>query len=179
MRTRCALTQILVTQHCSMTREFDFYALEDRVLLSADGPDGVETASIEATDLVNALMAQLQATDGQAADIGDPDPLGEESVDSKEYFLSADQLDLNRSVEVIFIDAAVDDAAILLSGLETTNESAQFLVVELSSEADGIVQVSDTLSQLSSVDAIHLVSHGDGTGTVSYTHLTLPTICSV
>ena len=74
------------------------------------------------------------------------------------------RLDLSQPIEVVFVDGGVDDSDTLLGGLRADSSNTQWLVVELSSSEDGITQVTNALSQLSSVDAVHIVSHGNGEG---------------
>ena len=68
-------------------------------------------------------------------------------------------------LEVVFVDSDVDDAGTLLDGLRQGGDSrTQWLIVELSADQDGVQQMTDALSEVSNVDAIHIVSHGDGQG---------------
>ena len=63
------------------------------------------------------------------------------------------------------MDASVEDANTLIEGLRDGGENqTQWLVVELSANEDGVEQITHSLSQLSGVDAIHIVSHGNGQG---------------
>ncbi len=74
-------------------------------------------------------------------------------------------LDPALRLEVVFIDGGVDDAETLLDGLRGNREDhTQWLVLELSADEDGIDQITHALSKLSGVDAVHILSHGDGEG---------------
>ena len=143
------------------SRVFDFYPLEDRVLLSGEGLDGAEGAPEPDAELAASLMAEMSA-DGQA-------PTNDPS-DQQDPSHFADQSDLPAfdpalPVEVVFVDSGVNDAQTLLDGLrDGGEEETQWLVFELASDQDGVEQITRTLSQLDSVDAIHIVSHGDGEG---------------
>ncbi|MGB7327196.1 MAG: DUF4347 domain-containing protein, partial [Rubripirellula sp.] len=155
-----------------MPRNFDFYRLEDRTLLSgegleaADGNSGAEAPSVDAL-LFDALDADGQATDSteapstQSAEQENPSPFGNGVLD-------AQTLDPTRPIEVVFIDAGVDDADLLIndliSGDNDSQSDTQWMVIEIASNRDGVTQITEALNQLSSVDAIHLVSHGDGSG---------------
>ena len=65
--------------------------------------------------------------------------------------------------EIIFVDAATPDYQQLLDGL-TNNKDVQYQIFILQSDQNGIEQISSALSQHQGIDAIHLVSHGDGEG---------------
>lgn len=56
---------------------------------------------------------------------------------------------------LIFIDAAVDDYESLLSGI-----NSDLSVAILDPDQDGIIQISQTLSQYRDLTSIHIVSHG-------------------
>ncbi|MGL4637889.1 MAG: Ig-like domain-containing protein [Beijerinckiaceae bacterium] len=57
--------------------------------------------------------------------------------------------------EIVFVDTSVPDAATLLAGIRPGVE-----VVLIDSTRDGIAQIADALAHRSSVDTIHLISHG-------------------
>ena len=65
---------------------------------------------------------------------------------------------------MVFVDAGVDNADLLLSDLRGQNSATQWLVYALDAGRDGIDQISTALSYLDGVDAIHLLSHGSGDG---------------
>lgn len=147
-------------------RPLDFYPLEDRVLLSGEGaPDGAAAVEID-PDLVASLMA-----DGEAP----PDQPVQDLSGSTETSLAtdlaapgnepADSSDTDRPIEIIFVDAAVEDSATLVENLRgDRGTQTQWIVVELNPYTNGVEQISQTLASLSGVDAIHLLSHGDGKG---------------
>lgn len=145
------------------TRIFDFYQLEDRVLLSGDSLDGAELGLEGDPALVDALMADL-AADGEAAPNApraESDALLTEAADIRD----SSTLDPALPIEVVFVDAAVEDADVLINGLrDSASEPIQWIVIELDGQRDGIDQITSALARLSGVDAIHLVSHGDGEG---------------
>ena len=70
--------------------------------------------------------------------------------------------------EIVFVDTSVEDYETILSGIDPNIQ-----VVLLDSQQDGIEQIADYLSNQNSIDAIHLISHGDagtlqlGTGTLN------------
>ncbi len=173
LRTGCAnafqsgpIGQIFVGEKDS-GRVFDFYPLEDRILLSGEGLDGAELAPD--ADFVASLMAEIAEAEGQpSADpalVAADDALAAGSIPAENDFADAPTFDLDHPLEVVFVDSGVDDADTLLDGLrESRDDQTQWLIVELSADTDGIQLITQTLSQLSSVDAVHIVSHGDGEG---------------
>ncbi|WP_197452459.1 DUF4347 domain-containing protein [Rosistilla carotiformis] len=67
--------------------------------------------------------------------------------------------------EIVFIDAAVDDIDTLLSDLLAGDDADRELeVVMLDGGEDGIDQITAALNRRSGIDAIHILSHGDGSG---------------
>ncbi|EMI18983.1 Pentaxin, partial [Rhodopirellula maiorica SM1] len=160
-----------------MSREFDFYPLEDRILLSGDGLDGLDGSMDVDGDLEMALLSHLSAADGEATnDLAPqtppspspaPNHIDDASVDGSEVetLVDADALDPARPIEVVFVDAAIEDAETLVQGLRGTSAGqTQWLIVHLQAEQDGLLQITETLRNLTSVDAVHLLSHGDGEG---------------
>ena len=151
-------------------RVFDFYQLEDRILLSGEGLEGVDAAPDVDADLSASLLAEMSA-DGQATDNatvaaalmtpvqnGDDHALIDDVADVPIF-------DPALPIEVVFVDAGVEDAQTLIDGLRDGGQNGtQWFVVELSADEDGIEQITRALSGLSGVDAIHIVSHGDGEG---------------
>ena len=150
-------------------RVFDFYPLEDRILLSGEGLDGVDVDAAPDADLVSALTAEFADADGQAMESpsGDLDQVADaDAVTAADHDLAdTPTFDPTLPLEVVFVDSAVDDADTLLNGLRGDAENpTQWVIVELSATDDGIEQITRTLSRLSDVDAIHILSHGDGRG---------------
>ncbi|WP_442510878.1 VCBS domain-containing protein [Novipirellula sp. SH528] len=154
-----------------MSREFDFYPLEERILLSGEGVDGLDGSMEIDFDLEAALLSQLSEADGEVVgDLATPaaQPLNTDhdvidiaTVDVAE----AEVLDPAQPIEVIFVDAGVEDAETLIEGLRADADGqTQWLIVRLQAEQDGILQITETLRNLTSVDAVHLLSHGDGEG---------------
>ena len=156
-------------------RNFDFYQLEDRVLLNADCVD----LEIQPQDIVDVFGANdngmdkaidlFADADGQVVATG-PNPPAEsnETVDDLPPPSQTD--DTNASgelptlrLEVIFIDDAVVDAEQLLQGLRANRTDVEWKIFQLDGTRNGIDQISQSLSGLSDVDAIHLISSGDGT----------------
>lgn len=152
-------------------RVFDFYLLEDRVLLSADGLDATDASAHSDVELLDAVMTEvLDPTHPIEREI----LLESDRVDSTEpvkadsssnLWFEPDQVDSTRPIEVVFIDQAVEDADSLISGLRDNSDgTTQWVVVRLVADQDGIEQITQTLAALSGIDAVHVVSHGDGEG---------------
>ncbi|WP_372722763.1 DUF4347 domain-containing protein, partial [Novipirellula sp.] len=154
-----------------MSREFDFYPLEDRILLSGDGLDGLDGAMDIDFDLEAALLSQLSEADGEVVgDVATPtlQPLlpDQDVIDvATDDVAEPEVLDPAKPIEVIFVDAGVEDAETLIEGLRSDADGqTQWLVIRLQADQDGLLQITETLGNLTSVDAVHLLSHGDGRG---------------
>ena len=160
----------------SHKRIFDFYPLEDRVLLSGEGMDGLDGIADADVELTDALLGDtapglsgLAGLAGAAGEVptaaSDDDEINGDGIDAA---IETPTFDPALPLEVIFIDAGVDDADTLLADLRSQSGSGagetQWLVVTLSSDRDGVDQITDALRELSGVDAVHIISHGDGEG---------------
>ncbi|PAY19121.1 hypothetical protein CKO51_12185, partial [Rhodopirellula sp. SM50] len=145
--------------------------MEDRILLSADGPDTAELPFDADVELLDAAMTQMlqSAAPGASDELFGAHPVDSidspsDQPDSKTLFESS-TTDPSRPLEVVFVDEGVEDAETLLAGLrDNSDDGTQWLIVRLSSEEDGIIRITETLGELSGVDAVHLLSHGDGGG---------------
>ena len=61
----------------------------------------------------------------------------------------------NQATQILFIDAAVTDAATLLASVDPSIE-----VVQLSANEDGLAQIARALDGRTDIGALHIVSHG-------------------
>ena len=81
-------------------------------------------------------------------------------------------------LELVFIDENTPDYQILIEDLE--NDLAgnkQLEIVLIGADENGINRITETLSNFSNVDAVHLVSHGsDGTVNIGNTSLNSHTL---
>ncbi|MEM9644880.1 MAG: DUF4347 domain-containing protein, partial [Planctomycetota bacterium] len=160
-------------------RTFDFYQLEDRVLLDGDGLASVDDVELDRD--IEALTESLRADlDAGASSTSSFTPSAEIALDERasNQFPSLDEtstttdlldvdgqpLDGTRDLSVIFVDAGVDNVGTLLADLQAGTGNTQFVVVHLAADENGIDAITDTLEQLSGVDAVHILSHGDGEG---------------
>ena len=110
--------------------------LEPRLLLSADLP----------------LMVDL----GAPADAEAPLP----HVQLLEERAAGDE----QRLEVVFVDSGIDGYQGFVEELleaDARDDARRFEVVVLDRGSDGVVQITESLSRLRGVDAVHLVSHGE------------------
>jgi hypothetical protein len=134
-------------------------ALEPRLLFSATADiavfdDGNSDAQYLAdaskqVDLVSIympsapLIMESQASDNDVhaqADI----PLDESSV----------------ITTLVFVDTAVDDYQTLVDDIRAQIDGNSVAIVYLDSAKDGVAQISDYLSKVSGISAVHIISHG-------------------
>ncbi|WP_345324532.1 DUF4347 domain-containing protein, partial [Novipirellula rosea] len=152
-----------------MPREFDFYPLEERILLSGEGLDVSESLSEVNLDLVATLLQQFNDADGTVVDpmtLNAPQASENDNTsgtESTHTIVDAPGFDPASPIEVVFVDSRVEDADTLLADLrDSAEDQTQWLIIQLDSDRDGIEQISETMASLTGVDAIHLLSHGDG-----------------
>ncbi|MEG4111130.1 DUF4347 domain-containing protein [Microcoleus sp. Pol12A6] len=62
---------------------------------------------------------------------------------------------INPATRIVFIDAGVENADLLIEGVIPTTE-----VFVLDGTADGIEQISLVLQHRQNIDAVHIISHG-------------------
>ena len=146
-------------------RRIDFFRLEDRIMLSADAMDA--EANTPDPELVRQFMGASADADAEATNSNEleTEPDGQDASSNQNETASAEPLDLTRPIEVVFVDAGVDDAQTLLDDLrDSGDDQTQWVIFEIAADRDGVEQIADALETMQSVDAIHLVSHGDGEG---------------
>ena len=147
-------------------QSFHFFKLEDRVLLDAgpmpDGEavdgggegDGFEPSPQEQA----ALQRWIDGPDGQASDDSNRPAAGERDDAPDE---TPPEPTVETRTELIYVDAGVQDSQTLIDGLRT-DPGIQYVVVHLDANVDGIGSITADLAGRSGIDAIHLLSHGDG-----------------
>lgn len=146
-------------------RVFDFYLLEERVLLSGEDASGSEIDASPADLAVLESLSELAGADGTAVNEHPIESFRQSTQDAEEAFSESSRFESAIRLEVVFIDGAVDNSGDLIHGIrDSAPDETQWVVVELSSDEDGIEQISQTRRTLQGIDAIHLVSHGDGDG---------------
>ncbi|MEM9827754.1 MAG: DUF4347 domain-containing protein, partial [Planctomycetota bacterium] len=163
-------------------KPFDFYRLEDRVLLSGESieVDAVDAGAEAAADAFEmqmadaALLPRAYANANVASDASQPhvDETADTTTESSDQvnvaaatWLDVDgqMLDATGPLELIFVDAGVEDAQQLIDDRRDAS-SSQWLVIEIAADEDGIERITQTLAELDGIDAVHLLSHGDGDG---------------
>ena len=148
--------------------------LEPRLLLSADPLLAIASSdnaamldqqaehrlvdNIFAIERLSANIASDVDSAGAVADLF-PAPLDLQELAAVVH--SAEDIHDNARQEVIFVDSAVDDYDSLLRSIESANSRTEFSVIVLNSDTDGVQQISAALAELSNVDAVHLIAHGD------------------
>jgi len=139
--------------------------LEDRILMSATplAPDLLPDSHSGSTDSLNDLHHDLSHMPllADTGDSGAPSALHPDIVNSPVLDPEANSLPSDRH-ELVIVDPSVQDYQQLLIDLEhSTPDAAQFDVLMLSGDSDGIDQISEALQGSSQLDAIHILSHGN------------------
>ena len=106
------------------------------------------------------------AVPGQAAitPANSPQPLDADIDFTQIDSIVPETIDFHMPLEVVFLDAAVSESEELAAGLQEKSKATQWLFYRLENTSNGIEQIDEILSQLDSVDAVHLLGHGDDTG---------------
>ncbi|KAA5539094.1 DUF4347 domain-containing protein [Roseiconus nitratireducens] len=143
---------------------FDFFPLEDRILLSAEGLDDSGLDPGAQGEIADPFQADFDSLDAAGESVLQPSDEPEAATlwdaDGEAF-----AVDPTRSLEVVFVDSDVADSETLIRGLrDSAGEQTQWVIFELSADGDGVDQISRALSDLSGVDAVHLLSHGDSDG---------------
>ncbi len=137
--------------------------LEDRILMSAtplalDAPTDGESLDGADSDVTHEWLESAYSTlvpgdDGLSDQPGDWLPEG---------LLAADQADTAERHELVIVDQAAEDFETLVDQLShQAGEDDLLHVVLLDADADGVDQITDTLAQYESLDAVHIISHGN------------------
>lgn len=142
----------------------DAMRLEDRVLYSA--VPLVDPAELQVADSTESEVTEVLPAVGHALDQGDTEMRASEFEVTFDLDLLADgPLDPAQRSEVVFIDAGVEDLDTLLADLFSADQRQRDIdVVLLDADQDGIQQISSYLDRRSGIDAVHIISHGDGLG---------------
>ena len=124
-----------------------FEELEPRLLLSADGFAGLD-------GLVHAEERELDA-DGQR-------PIEAHRTDTHDDEGAAAAPEPRR--ELVFVDGGIEDHEALVNAfLDAANADRHIEMVVLDPERDGVAQITGALGGYDDLDAVHVLSHGDGT----------------
>ncbi|MEL7499693.1 MAG: tandem-95 repeat protein [Planctomycetota bacterium] len=151
----------------------ELLALEERVLYSA-APVPVEAMEPIEIDADNDLLfGSIEHQFDQLNELTQSDTMarllsGYDSYSTDEAetsfslddlgLVSADELDSNQSIELIVIDASIDNYDQLLEDLTTSGREMEVLILD--PQSDGLDRVTESLSQRRHWSAIHLLTHG-------------------
>ena len=138
--------------------------LEDRRLFDAAiaGDADPDAAGPDSDPAPEAADTALVSHDGQRPTAEDPDRRRETAGGrtGDEAAASAGRQDAVRT-EIVFLDPSIDDADRLLADLNAESDpDRDFEIVLL--EGDGLAQIGAHLDGRGGVDAVHILSHGDG-----------------
>ena len=134
--------------------------LESRMLLSA-----TPAASLVESTSANSSVGESQPNaDGNSDGDSEFDANGKSgqvdgTIDDGTELLSRASIDRH---SVVFVDPSVSDHEQFRNGLET--ETGRIDVHVLSSQTDGVSQISEHLRNYSDIDAIHIIAHGTDGG---------------
>ncbi len=170
-----------------------FEKLEPRILLSADAAAGLVTidhfneqndASLDVSESIRLILDSYPGEDQLSQAANDTsaaypsfvlDELGEAlGLTGSQTDTSSDDSaatlgdllstnDTESRQEIIFIDAATPDYEILLDGI-TAQSDVSYQIHLLQNDRAGIDQISEVLAQYQDIEAIHIISHGNGEG---------------
>ncbi|MEZ6056154.1 MAG: DUF2341 domain-containing protein [Planctomycetaceae bacterium] len=161
-------------------RRLNLSSLEDRVLFDAM-PLVVAVAEVEPAVEVNRgeaggdeAIGSGETGGGAGITITDIATVSSESVWAELSQLGTDSEETRsdeagagsqlQRLELVFVDAGVDDVETLLADLRRDDAARRLEVVLLESDVDGVLTITDTLAAFEGVDAIHVISHGSGGG---------------
>ena len=106
----------------------------------------------------------VHSSDATSALTPTPNPPGS-GVDENNVFdeTSDAEFDKIERTELVFIDGSVDDSDQLLAELQNDDSpGTDWIIVELDKTLNGIDEITETLEGVTNIDAIHIISHGDG-----------------
>ncbi len=146
-------------------RPFGLERMEPRILLSADALGGAIDADALAGDKTDPIAAgtaeRLDALLSSLPKQRDSDNSDAVNLDDLADFAPSDP---EARLELIFVDASVDDYEALIEGFTAGRDGSEFQVHVLNATVDGIDQITATLADRTGVDAIHILSHGSDSG---------------
>ena len=169
-----------------------FERMEPKILLSADALSGLVTSDPFNEDAANAgldisasvdLLKTSYQVSGSDADssqtasgedlsdqssvfglIGDSQEGDDTSLEALSSVLNDGNSGSATRQEIIFVDAATPDYQELLSGIDTDAADTDYQIFILQSDRDGVEQITGILGRFDTVDAVHLVGHGNEQG---------------
>ncbi len=169
-----------------------FERMEPKILLSADALSGLVTsdpfnedaanAGLDISASVDLLKTSYQVSDSNADSsktasgedlsdqssvlglIGDSHEGDDTSIEALSSVLNDGNSGSATRQEIIFVDAATPDYQELLSGIDTDAADTDYQIFILQSDRDGVEQITGILGRFDTVDAVHLVGHGNEQG---------------
>ena len=130
-----------------------FEELEPRILLSTLTAT-VDTLDTSDNDSVDVEIVELNIDElVDAAAVNHIAKNTTSNIEPEELPLTQTQVDRK---EIVFVDTSVDDYQTLLDGINAKAE-----VYLLDPNQDGIEQIAEILGELTDIDALHIISHGD------------------
>ncbi|MFT5417077.1 MAG: hypothetical protein ACI915_003413, partial [Gammaproteobacteria bacterium] len=147
-----------------------FQELEPRVLYSADGIGGADALVSENT-VVELVIEQSVVTENEAAILEN----ASETPSQPDLNVVSAKSTGELTREIVFVDTDTPQYQQLVDDLlNNADEDRQFDVFLLDDTRDGIEQISEILAGYDSLDAMHIISHGDdGTIDLGNTQLDL------
>ena len=135
-------------------------------LLMVDPPIS-NSANLQSDDVLEELESQIVDLSRQAEELAEESENLEKEL--TEERLNNEKLSSDLELSIEEMNKAVSDSAVHLEALESERIKSEKIVLAEAKKNNEIELLRDKISELEIV----------GTTTVSYTHLTLPTICSV
>ncbi|KLU05634.1 hypothetical protein RISK_002266 [Rhodopirellula islandica] len=128
--------------------------LEDRILFDAAVDGGVTP------DQYDPSAAQA-AVDTNASYVEDAASVSNDLSTNQNADAAADESD-ESTRELILVDTSVQDYVVIVDDLlANENGSRTFEIALLSTDGDGVQQITDILTTRQDLDAIHLITHGE------------------
>ncbi|WP_372895392.1 DUF4347 domain-containing protein, partial [Stieleria sp.] len=126
----------------------DAAVLEKRLLFSATpiAPPVIDEAEVDSGQAESLVVDVATSTSTSTSTSG-----GSESNDGQR----------TSRLQLVFVDAGVEDHQQLIDDLRASNETADLEIYLLDGSRDGVEQITEILSGYQNVDAIHLLSHGN------------------
>ncbi|MDV6033832.1 MAG: DUF4347 domain-containing protein [Phycisphaera sp. RhM] len=125
--------------------------LEKRLLFSATPMVPAPVDGVPSDPELAAPIVELNFSDTASTN----DPSGSSSGDAEQ-----DEQE-RRRLELVFVDAGVQDYQQLIADLRSGNEHADLEIYLLDATRDGVRQIGEILDGYADVDAIHVLSHGN------------------
>ncbi|WP_323752734.1 VCBS domain-containing protein, partial [Marinobacter sp.] len=138
-------------------------ALEPRMMFSADlfggavdNPAADDSLASLLDDTAAVLEKQTAQLHKEKADAAIADPITEEGEAAPPL------AEVSPRIELVFVDTDTPDYQQLVDDLlSSSDDSRRFNVILLDNTSDGVEQITGALQGYQSIDAVHLISHGE------------------